>query len=143
MPKEPKSNTFNVSDCCLPEFTKIPTEVIFDPKLSLKAKGMLLLLLSNRKWWDNRVDQIHRFSKENKDAIYSGLRELERAGYLRRLTYVDEKYKRRRGSFWAIAEKPGQFDLKKSIAHLRRLGMLILPFKEVKHGKKKPGTAKS
>jgi hypothetical protein len=134
MPKERQKFKTFINDCCLPEFTKIPTEVIFDPKLSLKAKGMLLLLLSNRKWWDNRVDQIHRFSKENKDAIYSGLRELERAGYLRRLTYVDEKYKRRRGSFWAITEESGQFDLKKSIAHLRRLGMLILPFKEVKHG---------
>lgn len=53
-----------------------------DKELSLKAKGLLSLLLSLPDNWKHSVNGLAAISKEGKAGINSGLQELEKAGYL-------------------------------------------------------------
>ena len=55
-----------------------------DQNLSLKAKGLLSLLLSLPDDWHYSIRGLAKISKESPDGISSGLKELEKAGYLTR-----------------------------------------------------------
>lgn len=55
-----------------------------DQNLSLKAKGLLSLLLSLPDDWHYSIRGLTKISKESPDGISSGLKELEAAGYLTR-----------------------------------------------------------
>lgn len=55
-----------------------------DACLSLKAKGLLSLMLSLPEGWDYTLAGLAKISKEGKDAIRSTVEELEEAGYIRR-----------------------------------------------------------
>lgn len=66
-------------------FTTIPNRIINDSSLSLKAKGIWCFLSSMRTDWDLNIKDIQESSKEGKQSIQSGLRELQQAGYLKRV----------------------------------------------------------
>ena len=53
-----------------------------DKALSLKAKGLLSLILSLPDEWEYSIKGLAAISKEGRDGINSGLQELESAGYL-------------------------------------------------------------
>lgn len=77
-------------------FTQIPNATLRDKTLSWKARGILGYLLSHREGFeihsDSIVDQGPSGTKGNsRDAVRSGLRELEAAGYLRRSRLRDEQ----------------------------------------------------
>ena len=55
-----------------------------DKGLSLKAKGLLSLMLSLPEDWDYTLSGLARISLEGKDAIRATVVELEKAGYIRR-----------------------------------------------------------
>jgi hypothetical protein len=55
-----------------------------DNTISFKAKGILSMFLSLPKNWNYSVSGLAAISKEGKDGILSGLKELEAAGYLER-----------------------------------------------------------
>ena len=63
-------------------FTKIPNEWVRDPKLSLKARGLLALLLSHAEGWSVTVGSLARDNQSGKDAIRGAVAELEARGYL-------------------------------------------------------------
>ena len=65
-------------------FTQIPNAWLRDSRLSYKARGILAELLSHAKGFTVSRDRMARLSKEGKDAISSGIAELEAHGYLRR-----------------------------------------------------------
>ena len=65
-------------------FTQIPNAWLRDSGLSYKARGILAELLSHAKGFTVSRDRMARMSKEGKDAISSGIAELEAHGYLRR-----------------------------------------------------------
>lgn len=50
--------------------------------MSLKAKGLLSLMLSLPEDWDYSVDGLVKLSKDGKDSIISAITELEQFGYL-------------------------------------------------------------
>ena len=52
--------------------------------MSLKAKGLLSLMLSLPDSWDYNISGLVRLSKDGKDSVMSALAELEKFGYLRR-----------------------------------------------------------
>ena len=62
-----------------------------DKKLSLKAKGLLAMILTLPEDWHYSVDGLAAISKESRASINSGLKELEKAGYLIRRQLRDEK----------------------------------------------------
>ena len=65
-------------------FAQVKNEVLFDPTISLKAKGMFAYLYAKPDVWDFSGDRIAKEMKEGRGAVYSTLRELEDAGYLNR-----------------------------------------------------------
>ena len=56
-----------------------------DKSLSLKAKGLLSLMLSLPEDWDYTLQGLAQINKESIDAIREAVRELERAGYIERV----------------------------------------------------------
>lgn len=65
-------------------YTHVPNAWARDELLSYKARGLLLLLLSHRDGFEVSVNELAAGShKEGRDAVMSGLKELQVAGYLR------------------------------------------------------------
>ena len=62
-----------------------------EKKMSLKAKGLLSLMLSLPDNWNYSVSGLVALSKDGKDSVMSALTELERFGYLTRVQLVNEK----------------------------------------------------
>lgn len=65
-------------------FTMIDNKLICNKKLSAKAKGILIYLLSRPKEWYASVTDITKNFKDGTDAVKSALKELERFMYLDR-----------------------------------------------------------
>lgn len=59
--------------------------------MSLKAKGLLSLMLSLPDDWDYSVSGLATLSKDGKDSVMSALSELEKFGYLTRTRVTNEK----------------------------------------------------
>jgi hypothetical protein len=74
-------------------FTTINNEFIFNKDMSLKAKGLLCHLLALPETWDLYVEEVEKWHKDGKKAIYSAFKELSELGYMERLQ------KRERGLF--------------------------------------------
>ena len=65
-------------------FTTINNEFIFKNDMSLKAKGLLCHLLALPENWDLYVEEVEKWHKDGKKAIYSAFKELSELGYLER-----------------------------------------------------------
>ena len=80
--------------------------------LSLKAKGLLSQMLSLPEDWDYTLQGLAQINKESIDAIREAVRELERAGYIKRSRERDERGRERdergclRGTVYTIYEQP-------------------------------------
>jgi hypothetical protein len=59
--------------------------------LSLKAKGLLSLMLSLPDNWDYSIAGLTTLSKDGKDSVMSALGELEKFGYLTRVRLTNDK----------------------------------------------------
>jgi len=111
-----KSSTVN--------FTQIPNELLRDPSLSFKAKGILCLLLSNKEGWHSYLSTIQQMTCEGITAIRSGISELEKAGYLMKIQYREKQTKVRRGSFWVYTDLPGNFfNMEETLLFLEKKGL--------------------
>lgn len=65
-------------------FTNVPNEAIEDDRLSFRARGILVYLLSKPDTWDARSEQLIVAGREGRDAIRTAMRELEEFGYMER-----------------------------------------------------------
>lgn len=63
-------------------FNRIARETITNPHLSLKAKGLLTLILGFPEEWDFSIAGLRPFLQEGREAILSALRELEENGHV-------------------------------------------------------------
>ena len=126
-----KRTKFNLPDainCSLTKnFTQVPTTLLRNPNISSKAKSILCLLLSNKGGWRSHLSTIQTMMKEKRDALQSGLRELEEHGYLIRLQYRNKETKKWSGSFWAYTDLPDEFDIKDQLDSLRNKGLEPCP----------------
>jgi hypothetical protein len=66
------------------KFTTMPNEIVNDPTLSLKAKGLLLILLSKPDGWEFHIEPLIELSKDGRDSFYTGFNELKEAGFVRK-----------------------------------------------------------
>ncbi len=128
--KKPNRMPDAINQSVTSEFTQVPNDLLRDPSLSFKAKGMLCLLLSNKEGWYSYINTIKQMTLEGEDAIRSGISELEEAGYLVRIQYRDKQTKIRRGSFWAYTDIPGYFKFEKTLKMLDSRGMEPVPGQE-------------
>jgi hypothetical protein len=62
-----------------------------EKKMSLKAKGLLSLMLSLPDDWDYSIAGLATLSKDGKDSVMSALSELEKFGYLTRTRMINDK----------------------------------------------------
>ena len=65
-------------------FTTINNEFIFNKDMSLKAKGLLCHLLALPNDWKLYVEEVEKWHKDGKKAIYSAFKELTQFGYIER-----------------------------------------------------------
>ena len=72
-------------------FTVMSNHHFKEKKMSLKAKGLLSLMLSLPDDWDYSVSGLATLSKDGKDSVMSALGELEKFGYLNRQRLVNDK----------------------------------------------------
>ena len=66
-------------------YTVIDNSILEDKELSLKAKGMLCLMLSLPDYWDFTISGLTKRSRDGKSSVMATLNELEDAGYFRRI----------------------------------------------------------
>lgn len=62
-----------------------------EKEMTLKAKGLLSMMLSLPDDWDYSINGLATLSKDGKESVMSALSELERFGYLTRTRTTDEK----------------------------------------------------
>lgn len=88
-------------------FTQIPNAYLRDKRLTLKARGILSLLLSHEDGFRLSIKSISDGTPEGVDAVRTGVEELERAGYLERepVRVARGKY----GTTWTLLEQPASF----------------------------------
>lgn len=74
-------------------YTVMSNHHLRNPDLTLKAKGLLSLMLSLPENWDYTLKGLSYICRENVDAIRTAVWELEKAGYITRRQGRDEKGK--------------------------------------------------
>lgn len=87
-------------------YTVVDSAILKNKNLSLKARGMLLTLLSLPDDWEFSENGLEALFCDGLTTIKTALKELENEGYL-----IREKYKNEKGQFstyWTILEKPQQ-----------------------------------
>jgi len=67
------------------KYTQTPNDILNHPGLSFKAKGIWGYLNSKPESWDYSVRGATSQSKDGKDAVSSGMKELEEMKYLKRI----------------------------------------------------------
>lgn len=72
-------------------FTVMSNYHFKEKEMSLKAKGLLSLMLSLPDDWSYNISGLVRLSKDGKDSVMSALSELEKFGYLKRVRTTDSK----------------------------------------------------
>lgn len=77
-------------------FGVTPNDLLNEPSISLKAKGLFAFIQSKPDGWDFSAERIALQTKDGRDSIQVALRELEQAGYLQRKRYQDSK------GFWQV-----------------------------------------
>ena len=87
------------------DYTVVSNYHLRDKNLSLKAKGLLTVLLSLPDNWDYSVNGLVAILKEGKDSVTSTLKELEENGYLTR-TQAKESNGKFKGYDYDVFEKP-------------------------------------
>lgn len=87
------------------DFTIVRNGLLRDKTMSLKSKALLITMLSKPDDWDYTLNGLQSILLEGRDAIASGLRELEKHGYL-----IRRKVRDRNGRFtdveYVIFEMP-------------------------------------
>lgn len=63
-------------------FTQVANSVLNDPNLSWKAKGIFAYIYSKPEDWDYSTDRMARDASDGLDSLYSGIKDLEKFGYL-------------------------------------------------------------
>lgn len=72
-------------------FTVMSNYHFKEKKMSLKAKGLLSLMLSLPDDWDYSIAGLTTLSKDGRDGVMSALGELEKFGYLERSRVINDK----------------------------------------------------
>jgi hypothetical protein len=87
------------------KFTTISNSALMDQRLSYKAKGLLVMLLSRPDGWTFRVEWLMSQSQDGKEAVRAGLKELEDCGYLKRKARRADDG-RLEGWIWFVTDEP-------------------------------------
>lgn len=93
-------------------FTTLPNDLIRDSRISWKALGILVYVLSLPDYWRLRLSHLAEAKEvsSGRDATRAGLKELQKAGYLH-----IQRERGERGMFtrttWLVTDRPWDWDL--------------------------------
>lgn len=88
-------------------YTQISNSVINDKRLSFKAKGILIYVLSKPKDWNIRIrDLINKSPSEKGTSIRSGIEELLLSGYAELCNDHDKITNKLTGRYYIFYHKP-------------------------------------
>ena len=87
-------------------FVTVDKKLINDKKLSWKAKGLLVYLLSKPDGWVLFIADVVNHSSNGRDSVYSGLKELEKVGYIKRILEKSENGKFAGTTYFVFEELP-------------------------------------
>ncbi len=73
------------------DYTVMSNSHFREKEMTLKAKGLLSLMLSLPDDWDYSINGLVTLSKDGKDSVMTALKELEEFKYLKRTRTTDEK----------------------------------------------------
>lgn len=85
-------------------YVQINKALINNPKISLKAKAILIYLLSKPDNWQVYESDIVLHCKDGRDSIRSGIKELISLGYIHRYRFRDEKGMLRQAEYTVFEE---------------------------------------
>lgn len=88
-------------------YTVIQNDVLRDPRLSMRALGLLVRLLSRPDNWETNSEALAREFRCGRDQMRGVLRELADAGYMRLEKVQDEKTGLW-SSRWVVFDEPGE-----------------------------------
>lgn len=75
-------------------FTVLPNQLLCDKRLSFKARGLLVMMLSKPENWKTNASWIEDQATEGREALQGAFKELETFGYLKRVCERDPQTKR-------------------------------------------------
>ncbi|MEE8843214.1 MAG: conserved phage C-terminal domain-containing protein [Lentilactobacillus sunkii] len=88
-------------------YTNVSNQLVRDQRLSWKARGIFVYLWSQADNWQFYVGEVQQHATDGKDALQSGLKELEKLGYLLRRTKFTDSGKIR-GIDWILSDLPSK-----------------------------------
>ncbi|MGH3998919.1 MAG: helix-turn-helix domain-containing protein, partial [Pseudonocardiaceae bacterium] len=94
------------ADVLREQFTQISNAALRDARLSFKARGLLTWLASHEDGFGCSVAAIVAATKEGRDAVSAGLKELERYGYLTRTQERDPETGRLLPADYQVTDMP-------------------------------------
>lgn len=71
-------------------FTVVQNEMLEDPRIGMKAKGLLTYLLGKPEDWVVHVSQLAAIGPDGKKSMYAGIKELVDAGYIEKIQHRGE-----------------------------------------------------
>ena len=102
-------------------FNKIPHSVA-KKKYSLKAKGLMGEIYSNRKGWVTYKSTLVENNADGISSINSGLEELKRGGHLRLIKYRCKYTKQYAGLLWLVTDETNKFEYSSALILLEENG---------------------
>lgn len=87
-------------------FVRFKKSIVYDSKLSLKAKGLLSIAFSRPETWSYYKSEMMKHCSDGEHSFDSGIKELEEAKYLYRVQKQDKKTGRLCGWKWYFFEQP-------------------------------------
>ncbi|MEU6496898.1 hypothetical protein ABZ890_42115 [Streptomyces sp. NPDC046984] len=97
------------------QFTQIANGLFRDNRLSFKAKGIFGYVSTHRDGWQVTVTDLVRLGPDGREAVRTGLRELEAHGYL-----IRERLRRPDGTLgevtYCITDRPATLDIALTVA---------------------------
>lgn len=103
-------------------YSIISNAFLRDTNISLKAKGLLAIIMSLPEDWDFSISGISTLLPEGKTAIYSAINELKEFGYCTMESVRDEKG-RVQGNDYSFFEEPYSGEQNKDYPHPENLNM--------------------
>ena len=97
---------FRIEKTC--DYTVMSNHHLRNTALSLKAKGLLSLMLSLPEGWDYTTKGLARICKDGVDSICAGVRELEEQGYVIRERAIESTILEQPRQPEPEREKPGR-----------------------------------
>lgn len=86
-------------------FTALSNKIVRDDRLSWKARGIFLYLFSQSENWEFYEVEVAKHSSDGRDSLRSGLKELEKYGYIKRERTRNDKGQLM-NSDWLLSDVP-------------------------------------